>query len=94
MSQKGTMSEKKGSCRPTIELSAWRSRPVTLLIVVIGMPTLPNATGAVLPMRASFAASSGLNPKPMSIAPEIATGAPKPAQPSMNAPKQNAMSSA
>ena len=67
---------------------------MTVLSVVMGMPTLPNATGAVLPMSASFAASSGLNPRPMSIAPEMATGVPNPAQPSMNAPKQKAMSSA
>ena len=50
--------------------------------------------GAVLPISASFAASSGLKPSPISIAPVIATGAPNPAQPSMNAPKQNATSNA
>jgi len=32
-----------------------------------------------------------LNPRPASIAPETATGAPKPAAPSMNAPNENAM---
>ena len=93
-SQKGTISEKTGNCRPTMELSACRSRPVTLWSVVSGIPREPKATGAVLPMSASFAASSGLKPSPTSIAPEIATGAPNPAQPSMNAPKQNAMSNA
>ena len=54
----------------------------------------PKATGAVLPMRASPAASSGRKPSPISIAPEIATGVPKPAAPSMNAPKLNAIRSA
>ena len=62
--------------------------------VVSGVPSEPNATGAVLPMSASFAASSGLKPKPIIKAPVMATGAPKPAAPSMNAPKLNAMSSA
>jgi hypothetical protein len=45
-------------------------------------------------MRASFAASSGRNPRPISSAPEIAIGVPKPAAPSMNAPKLKAISSA
>ena len=93
-SQNGTMSEKTGSCRPTIELSACRSRSVIRASVISGVPSAPNATGAVLPISASFAASSGRKPSPIISAPVIATGAPKPAAPSMNAPKLNAISSA
>ena len=90
-SQKGTTSEKSGSCRPTIALSCIRSRPVMSASVVSGVPSEPKATGAVLPMRASFAASSGLKPRPIMSAPVIATGAPKPAAPSMKAPKLKAI---
>jgi hypothetical protein len=53
-SQNGTSSENTGNCRPTIALSDMRSRPVMSAIVVSGMPSDPNATGAVLPMSASF----------------------------------------
>ena len=92
-SQKGTMSEKNGSWRPTIALSWSRSRPVSGASVTRGVPSEPKATGAVLPMSASLAASSGLKPSPISRAPEIATGAPKPAAPSMKAPNENAIRS-
>ena len=62
--------------------------------VISGVPSEPNATGAVLPMSASLAASRGRNPSPMSSAPLIATGAPNPAAPSMKAPKLKAINSA
>ena len=54
----------------------------------------PKATGAVLAMRESAAAYSGVNPSPMSSAEQIATGVPKPEAPSMKAPNENATSSA
>ncbi len=54
------------------------------------MPSDPNATGVVLATSASVAAMMGANPRPASIDAVIATGAPKPAMPSMSAPKQNA----
>jgi hypothetical protein len=92
-SQKGTMIEKNGSCRPTMEESAISFRPVTLASVMMGVPSAPKATGAVFPMRARPAAASGLKPSPMSIAAEMATGVPKPAAPSMKAPKAKPMSS-
>ena len=60
--------------------------------MVTGMPREPNATGAVLAMSASEAAMIGSKPRPASIDAVIATGAPKPAMPSMRAPKQNATS--
>ena len=93
-SQNGTMSEKIGNWRPTIALSWCRSSPVSGAIVTSGMPSDPNATGAVLPISASLAASSGLKPSPIIIPPLIATGAPKPAAPSMKAPNANASISA
>ena len=48
ISQNGTISEKNGSWRPTIAPSSIRSKPVTLASVMIGVPSAPKATGAVL----------------------------------------------
>ena len=59
-----------------------------------GVPIPPQATGAVLAIRHSRAAWNGRNPSPTRNAAEIATGAPKPAAPSMNAPNENATSTA
>ncbi len=70
------------------------SRPVMFASVSNGVPSAPKATGAVLPMSASLAASNGLNPRPIITAPLMATGVPKPAAPSMNAPNAKAMSNA
>ena len=58
-SQNGTMIEKNGSCRPTIPLSANRSSPVTLWSAMIGVPSAPKATGAVLAMSDRPDAASG-----------------------------------
>ena len=77
--------------RPTIALSARTGRPVTVASVVTGMPMDPNATGAVLASRQMPAAKNGSKPRPASIAPDTATGAPKPAAPSMKAPNEKAM---
>lgn len=55
-SQAGTISEKKGNCRPAIWLSSISSMPEILASVVIGVPSAPNATGEVLAMSASPAA--------------------------------------
>ena len=92
MSQNGTISEKMGSWRPTIALNTRASIDVTPWSAMIGVPSAPKATGAVLAMSDSADASSAGNPRPMRIAPVTATGVPKPAAPSKNAPKQNAMS--
>ena len=59
-----------------------------------GMPIEPNATGAVLASRARTAAVTGSKPRLARIEAEIATGAPKPAMPSMSAPKLKATSRA
>ena len=93
-SQNGMTSDRIGKILPHVALKAWTSRPVTLLSVRIGMPMPPQATGAVLAIKQSKAAWNGRNPSPTRKAAEIATGAPKPAAPSMNAPKQNATSTA
>ena len=51
--QNGTSSEKNGNCRPTILESTNSSKPVTLLSAMMGVPSAPNATGAVLAMSES-----------------------------------------
>jgi hypothetical protein len=58
-----------------------------------GVPSAPNATGAVFAINDSADASSGGKPSPISIAPVTATGVPNPAAPSKKAPNANAMSS-
>jgi hypothetical protein len=83
----GMMSENSGNCRPTIWLSCISGNPVTSASVWMGVPNAPNATGAVLAISASPAASNGRNPAPIISAAEMATGVPKPAAPSRNAPK-------
>jgi hypothetical protein len=64
---------------------------VTLASAMIGAPMAPNATGAVLASSETMADLSGFMPAAISIAAEIATGAPKPASDSISAPKQNAI---
>lgn len=59
----------------------------------MGVPSAPNATGAVLAMRDNPEADSGEKPRPIRMAAVTATGVPKPAAPSKKAPKQKAMSS-
>src|SRR5260221_11980904 len=46
ISQNGTIREKKGNCRPTIEPSRNGSIPVTLESPAIGVPSAPQATDA------------------------------------------------
>ena len=80
--------------RPTAALSRASGKPVTVASVTSGTPIEPNATGDVFASKQSAAASNGAKPTPASIAPATATGVPKPAAPSINAPKANAISSA
>ncbi len=65
--------------------------PVTPFSTRIGLPTPPQATGAVFASRQSVAAWNGGKPRPIRKAPAIATGAPPPPVPSRNAPKQKAI---
>ncbi len=68
-------------------------RFVTAASVRMGLPTPPQATGAVFAIRQSTAASNGLKPSPIIIAPQTATGAPPPPAPSSSAPNASAISS-
>jgi len=80
-----------GSCRPIIAASVAAGRPVTAPSIVTGVPSAPNATGAVLKIRTNTRASSGGNPTRISSELVIATGVPKPEIPSSRAPKQKPM---
>ena len=66
--------------------------PVAVASPWIGVPSAPKATGAVLAISDRPAAASGEKPRPIRIAAVTATGVPKPAAPSKNAPKQKAIS--
>ncbi len=78
----------KGNCRPTIAPSFTAGRSVTCPSTVIGAPSAPNATGAVLKISVKVSASSGGSPTRISSALVIATGVPNPAMPSSRQPKQ------
>src|SRR4051812_45915661 len=93
-SHAGTITDTKGNWRPAIAPRVAAGIPVTAASVRIGVPIAPNATGAVLAMSDSPAAYSGVNPRPINNAEQIATGVPNPDAPSMNAPNDNATSSA
>ena len=93
-SQNGMIKANSGNCRPTMALRSLSGKPVTPASAMMGVPSAPKATGAVLPISDNPAAGSGLKPRPISIAAEIATGVPNPAAPSTNAPKQKAINSA
>ena len=58
-----------------------------------GVPSAPNATGAVLAISDRPDAASGEKPSPIRMAAVTATGVPKPAAPSKKAPNEKAMSS-
>ena len=74
-----------------MEAKVCRSMPVTALSVMIGAPMAPKATGAVLARSETTADFRGFIPAAISMAAEMATGAPKPASDSSSAPKQNAI---
>ncbi|MDT4839406.1 hypothetical protein FQZ97_731960 [compost metagenome] len=91
-SQNGTMTDSSGSWRPAMAPILKASTPDTWPATMIGMPSAPKATGAVLAIRHRPAAYSGLKPRPTSRAAVIATGAPKPAAPSRKAPNEKPIS--
>ena len=64
---------------------------MTCASTVIGVPSAPKATGAVLNMRVKVKASSAGTPIMISNALVIATGVPKPEMPSSRQPKQKPM---
>ncbi len=88
----GTNQASTGVCRPTTAAISVAGIPVRFPAVVIGIAMAPNATGAVFATSTVTAARIGGMPIAMSIAPVIATGAPKPASASSIPPKQKAMS--
>ena len=94
ISQNGTITEKNGSCRPTMPLSSCRSRPVTA--DKRDDRRAERAEGdrrGVGDERQGPTAASGEKPRPISMAAVTATGVPKPAAPSKKAPRQKAMNS-
>ena len=80
--------------RPATPCTRSSGNPVMPASVITGMPIDPNATGAVLANRQMDDAYSAENPSPTIMAAATATGVPKPAQPSINAPNANAINSA
>ena len=91
ITQKGTINEKRGNCRPTIADNLSTSMPVTAERAIMGVPKAPNATGAVFAIKARPHAANGLKPSCIRMAAVMATGVPNPAAPSKKAPKANAI---
>ena len=89
----GITAATSGDRRPTAELNEPIGKAVTPASVTMGVASAPNATGAVFATRHNDAAVNAGSPRPASSEAETATGVPNPDVPSMNAPKQNAMSS-
>src|SRR6185312_8094109 len=85
--------ERNGKVLPTICEIAISGIPDTCDATMIGIPTDPKATGAVLAIRQTPAAYNGSKPRLNSMAAVITTGAANPAVPSKNDPKENAINS-
>src|SRR6185503_17690160 len=92
ISQNGTMTENGGRLRPTMAPRALKASPVEACRPIIGAPKAPNATGAVFAIRERPDAASGEKPRLIRIEPVIATGVPKPDEPSKKAPTAKAIS--
>ena len=60
--QNGMIKEKNGSWRPTIADSCCTSIPVTAESAMMGVPSAPKATGAVLAISERPQAARGLKP--------------------------------
>src|SRR5215210_6165441 len=91
-SHSGSINDSGGRMRPAIALNCIGGSPVTSASTRIGLPTPPQATGAVLAIKHKVAAWNGGKPRPIRNDPAIATGAPPPPVPSKKAPKQKAIS--
>lgn len=74
--------------------ASWNaSMPVMEASVVVGIPMEPNIVGTPLAMRHARIAVTGETPSATSMLAGMATAVPKPAMPSRNPPKHQAMSS-
>src|SRR5215468_7304960 len=93
ISQNGRIKVVSGKMRPSIALKSASGRPVTATSVRTGFPNAPYATGDEFAIRHITAVWNGGNPRPIIMAPVIATGAPPPPAPSSSAPNANATSS-
>src|SRR6266545_6758041 len=81
VSHSGRIADNGGRILPAIALSECSGNPVTPVRMRIGLPTPPQATGAVLARRQSVAAWKGAKPSPIRNDPATATGAPPPPVP-------------
>ena len=88
----GSIKDMNGMMYVVRDATSNASRPVKVAGVVTGIPIAPYDPPAILATRQRPAACTGLNPNPVRITAVIATGAPNPAAPSKNAPKQYATS--
>ena len=77
--------------RPWVAPTASGAAPPSLAAVVTGIDIAPKQTFNALPTIVTRAAFRGGRPRARSMAQEIATGAPKPASPSMRPQKQKPM---
>ena len=73
--------------------SSKASMPVMEASVVVGMPMEPNMVGTPLAIRQARMEVTGETPSATSMLAGMATAVPKPAMPSRNPPKHQAMSS-
>ena len=85
----------RSGIKDTIETFVARtpaSKPVTAAMVVVGIPMDPKDGATALEIKQATMVLIGGYPRATSIAAGIATAVPKPAMPSMNVPKPQAMS--
>ena len=85
----------RSGIKDTIETFVARtpaSKPVTAAMVVVGIPMDPKDGATALEIKQAMMVLIGGYPRATSIAAGIATAVPKPAMPSMNVPKPQAMS--
>ena len=76
--------------RPMSAATSTGPAPPRLAAVVTGIAMAPKPTLMALPTMVAMAALTGGSPRVTSMAPVIATGAPKPASPSSRPQKQKA----
>ena len=90
----GIQHRKSGVMRPWVAPTASAEELPSFAAVVTGMAIAPKQTLRALPTIVTSAALIAGTPRASSMAQDIATGAPKPARPSMRPQKQKPMRSA